>query len=316
MSYSSRIPGNIALQNTGRNRLEEKGWRRFFLTDPRCRLQNDQGVTVGSNSAAPCTINEDTGNTVITFLAAHSGCVAGRHSMDQYVAGMPLRTDEGEILTFGKPFTLKTMIELISISGDHSDTDETLSHLPRYRTHPAVTMGLTAETGNNFANDTSRFIGSGVQIGARNRQSEGIHEDSRWLTEQTEDNSSGGQDRSAGGSSHNCILFVTEFRVGPDMSTSDGNTRILRQCFRGSGSNYAHGDSNTVTDYDGTDKSGFNDANTEVTIYAAISDVREEAFGNGIQNATSDNTPCVVTCRLWYMVEADYHNGWGGSGSA
>lgn len=100
------------------------------------------------------------------------------------------------------------------------------------------------------------------------------------------------------------------------MSTSDGNTRILRQCFRGSGSNYAHGDSNTVTDYDGTDKSGFNNANTEVTIYAAIADVRQEAFGNQIQNATSDNTPCVVTCRLWYMVEADYHNGWGGSGSA
>ena len=73
MSYSSRIPGNIATQRTGRNRYEEKGWRRFFLTDPRCRVQNDQGVTVSSSAAAPCSVDESTGNTVITFLSGHDG---------------------------------------------------------------------------------------------------------------------------------------------------------------------------------------------------------------------------------------------------
>lgn len=300
MARRSTIPGNFSHTSLGRDYHTQKGWRRFYFSDSRCRLQNDQGVTVSSSDAAPCSVDESSGNTVITFLTAHDGA-GSLFTVDGFVGGIPLLTDEGSVLTFGKPFTLKTMIELVSISGDHSDTSG------EDMTQPCITMGLTMETGVDFANDTSRHIGSGVQIGARSSSSETVGEDAKYFTEQTADSGSGGQIRQSAVTSDNCKLYITEFQVGPDMSTSDGNTRILRQAFKASGDDYAT-PTNTMTDLDGTNHSGFNNANTEVTLYAAIADVEQDAF--------SGNTACVVTCRLWYMVEGDFYNGFGGSGSA
>ena len=297
--------GNFSHTNLGRNWHARKGWRRFFFSDSRCRLQNDQGVTVSGNPAAPCSVDESSGNTVFTFLSGHSGAIAGGFSLDGLVAGMPLLTDEGSVLTFDKPFVLKTMIELISISGDSSDTDEGSSNPPQFRTHPQVTMGLTEETGVDFANDSARHISSGVRIGARNRQSETVGEDAKYLIETL---ASGGSGQAATTvSSDNCILYISEFHIGPDMATSTNNTRVFRQCFKASGDNYVIPVA-ALTDVDTNANQGFDNGNLPVTLYAAVQDIRTDAF--------SGNTPCVLTCRLWYMVEADYYNGFGGSGSA
>ncbi len=297
-----RSPGNFSHTSLGRNWHARKGWRRFFFSDSRCRLQDDQGITVSSNAEAPCTVDESSGNTVITFKATHDGNTSG-FTLDGFVGGITLLTDEGSVITCGTPLTLKTMIELISISGDSSDFGS------EHRTQPCISMGLTMETGNDFANDTSRHIGSGVQIGARNSRNppETVGEDAKYYTEQTADNANGGQSRSSAVTSDNCKLYITEFQVGPDMATSDGNTRISRQCFKASGDNYATPTDN-MTHVETTNHSGFNNANTPLTLYAAISDHETDAFTN--------NDPCIVTCRLWYMVEADYYNGFGGSGSA
>ena len=295
MSYSSRIPGNIALQKTGRNRYEEKGWRRFFLTDPRCNVQNDQGVTVSSSAAAPCSVDESTGNTVITFLTGHDG--GTNFTLDGYVAGLPLRTDEGDLLELGMPFVLKTMIELVSISGDHGDSGT--------QTHPQISMGLIQETGDDFAGDTKRHIGSGVRIQARSSVSESVEHDSKYLTETLVGGGSG-QQVSAGDSKTN-KLYITEFVVGPDMATSTDNTRIMRQGFEASGNSYAV-DTNALTEAGTNSNQGFNSGSTIATLYAAIQDIESSSF--------SGATACVLTVRFWYMVEADYHQGWGGSGAA
>ena len=295
MSYSSRIPGNIATQRTGRNRYEEKGWRRFFLTDPRCRVQNDQGVTVSSSAAAPCSVDESTGNTVITFLSGHDG--GSFFTLDGYVAGQALRTDEGEPLDLGMPFVLKTMIELVSISGDHGDSGT--------QTHPQISMGLIQETGDDFANDSARFLGSGVRINARSSIGEDVEEDARYLTEML---SSGGSGQSVSiGDSPDNKLFITEFVIGPDMATTEDNARLMRQGFQASGNSYAV-NTNSLTEKGTNANQGFNSGSTVATLYAAIQDVESSSF--------SGATPCVLTVRFWYMVEADYHQGWGGSGTA
>ena len=305
-----RSPGNFSHTSLGRNWHARKGWRRFHFNDSRCRQQNDQGVTVGSNAAVPCTVDETSGNTVITFLGTHSGGTL--FSMDGLVAGMPLLTDEGSVLTFDKPFVLKTMIELVSISGDHSDTSG------ENMTQPQIVMGLTMETGVDFANLSSRYISSGVRIRARSSQSELVNHSSDFYTEQTQDSSSPstkfGSANPTGTTTQGCSLFISEFQVGPDLSTTTNNTRLFRQAFQTSGNNYATPQLQ-ITDVDTSNHNGFNNANTPVTLFAAVQDIETDTFGSEVGGNEPDNTPCVLTCRLWYMVEADFYNGFGGSGS-
>jgi hypothetical protein len=285
-----RIPGNIAESNTGKDRHVEKGWRQFFFTDPRCTVQNSTG------GACIDSVVETTGNTVITFKTGHSGGTL--FPMDGYVAGLPLRTDEGDIITFGTPFVLKVMIELISISGDYDNGGEA-------KTQGMITMGICMNT--DFDADDNRHYGFGCRLMCEG--SEAIEEDIKWTIDHLESDGSGQDDTSgnAYSGSNNPKLFVGEFMVGPDMATASGNAVLMHQEFKASGDNYAVTNSNISFSSLGANQ-GFNNAATPVTLYAAVQDREQDSF--------SGNTACVITARFWYMVEADYHNLWGGSGSA
>ena len=292
MSNHSRIPGNIASQTTGRNSPVQKGWRQFFFTDPRCVVESEGGDCVA-------TVVETTGNTVITFQTDHSGGTL--FPLDGWVAGMPLQTDEGNILTFGTPFVLKVMVELISISGDYDNADNA------GKSNPMMTMGICMNASDFDASD-NRHYGYGARLGCEG--SEDIDEDVKWCVDHLEADGSGLDETSgnAYSGSSNPKLFVGEFIVGPDMATANGNAILIHQEFKASGANYAVPNSGLNFSTIGANQ-GFNDAATTVTLYGAIQDRVDD---NGI----SGNTACVVTARFWYMVEADVHNLWGGSGSA
>mgnify|MGYP003651564469 CR=1 FL=1 len=288
-----RIPGNIANATVGRDRYVEKGWRQFFLSDSRCVVESEGGDCVAS-------VVETTGNTVITFQTGHSGGTV--FPIEGYVAGMPLTTPEGDTVTFGSPFVLKTMIELVSISGDHSDQGGT------HATQPTISMGICMNA-SDFDADDNRHLGSGLRISSNSASSEAVEEDLRMTTDSLQTDGSG-KITAAGNAysgSNNPKLSISEFEVGPDMATETANAIVTHQQFMASGDNYlvpnqAMGIASTNANQ------GFNDAATTVTLYTAIQDMETDAF--------SGNTACVLTVRFWYMVEADFHNLWGGSGAA
>ena len=293
MSYHSRIPGNIALQTTGYNSPAEKGWRQFFLSDSRCVVESEGGDCVAS-------VVETTGNTVITFQTGHSGGTA--FPIEGYVAGMPLRTDEGNIITFGTPFVLKTMIEVVSMTGDHSDQSG------EDMTQPTISMGICMNA-SDFDADDNRHMGSGYRFMSRSSGSEAAEEDIKWTVDSLQTDGSG-KITSAGNAysgSNNTKLNIAEFHVGPDMATESANAILVHQEFKASGDGFTVSNASIDTDSFNANQ-GFNDAGTTVTLYAAIQDMETDAF--------SGNTACVLTVRFWYMVEADFHNLWGGSGSA
>ncbi len=288
-----RIPGNISGATVGKDRYAEKGWRQFFLSDPRCVVESEGGDCVAS-------VVETTGNTVITFQTGHSGGTA--FPIEGYVAGMPLRTDEGDIITFGTPFVLKTMIEVVSMTGDHSDQSG------EHMTQPTISMGICMNA-SDFDADDNRHMGSGYRFMSRSSASEAAEEDIKWTVNSLQTDGSG-KFTSAGNAysgSNNTKLHIAEFHVGPDMATAANNAILMHNEFQASGNNFLI--PNAAIDCDGFNANqGFNDAATTVTLYAAIQDMETDSF--------SGNTACVLTVRFWYMVEADCHGLWGGSGSA
>jgi hypothetical protein len=235
---------------------------------------------------------------VITFQTGHSGGTA--FAIEGYVAAMPLTTPEGNPITFGSPFTLKTMIELVSIAGDYSDSSG------EHMTQPTISMGICMNA-SDFDADDNRHLGSGLRIMANG--SESVEEDLKMTTDSLQTDGSG-KITAAGNAyvgSNNSKISISEFEVGPDMATQTANALVTHQQFMPSGSNFVV--PNQVLSIASTNSNqGFNDAATAVTLYAAIQDMETDAF-NG-------NTACVLTVRFWYMVEADFHNLWGGSGSA
>ena len=137
---------------------------------------------------------------------------------------------------------------------------------------------------------------------------EAIEEDVKWTVDHLETDGGGLDDTSgnAFNGSANSKLFVGQFMVGPDMATQNGNAILIHQEFKASGDNYAVPNAGLAFSHLNASQ-GFNDAATTVTLYAAVQDRHTDAI--------SGNTACVVTARFWYMVEADIHNLWGGSGS-
>ena len=290
MSNHSRIPGNIALQTTGRNSPVEKGWRQFFFTDPRCVVESEGGDCVAS-------VVETTGNTVITFQTDHSGGTL--FPLDGYVAGKPLLTPEGNTITFGSPFVLKVMVELISITGDYDNAANS------GKTNAIMTMGICMNASDFDASDNKHF-GYGAKLMCEGTES--IEEDVKWTVDHLETDG-GGLDESSGNAFNgvnNAKLFVGQFMVGPDMAPQNGNAILTHQEYKALGDNYAIPSSGMSVTHLNANQ-GFDDAPTTVTLYAAVQDKEVGSI--------SGNTACVVTARFWYMVEGDFHNLWGGSGS-
>jgi hypothetical protein len=213
---------------------------------------------------------------------------------------MPLQTDEGNIVTFGTPFVLKVMVELISISGDYDNASNA------GKSNPMMTMGICMNASDFDASD-NRHYGYGARLMCEN--TEAIEEDVKWTVDHLETDG-GGLDETSGNAfsgSNNSKLFVGEFHVGPDMATAASNAILMHNEFKASGDDYSIPNASLAFSSLNANQ-GFNDAATTVTLYAAIQD-RETG-------SISGNSACVVTARFWYMVEADIHNLWGGSGTA
>lgn len=290
-----RIPGNIANATVGRDRYAEKGWRQFFFSDPRCVVESEGGDLVAS-------VVETSGNTVITFLTDKGQDVGSAFPIEGYVAGMPLTTPEGDIITFGTPFVLKTMIELVSISGDCSDQSG------ENMTQPTISMGICMNA-SDFDADDNRHLATGLRICSQSSANEAVEEDIRMTSDSLQTGGSG-KITAAGNAysgSNNAKISISEFEVGPDMATQTANALVTHQQFMASGNNFLVPNQGLSIASTGPNQ-GFNDAATTVTLYAAIQDMEYDAF--------SGNTACVLTVRFWYMVEADFHNLWGGSGVA
>jgi len=282
----------------GNKKFAHPGWRRFRFTDA--------GVVTEEPTDVIDTIVETTGNTVITFLNQHT--LNSEHPVDGYVGAIPLKSPEGVPLSFGDPFSLKVMIELISISGSYTGVSNNSSSKPQ------ICMGIGMNA-SDFDNDSNRHFVYGWRNNAGG--SETIDEDGRWMYSMLATGGSG-QGTANGGSGDDSVLFIGQFFVGPDMTNGSGgaeasNAHLVRQEFADSNHStpYQPGEAasptsgSNVTAVGMNANQGFNDVAAQVYLYACISDKN--------LLSSDDGNPCVVTCRLWYMVEADFTLGWGTS---
>lgn len=294
MAGLPRVPGEFSRSSMGNKKFAYPGWRRFRFTDAGVDVEDGANACVDS-------IVETTGNTVITFLNTHSH--NSEHPIDGRVGITKLKTPEGVPLRFGDPFCLKVMIELISISGSYTGATDTSSSKPQV----CLGIGMNATDADN---DSNRHFVYGWRSNAESASSETIDEDSRWIFSSLATGGSG-QDTTNAGSGDNCVLYIGEFVVGPDMTDGSGgaeahNAHLIRGEFADSNhaTKFDPGDSNITSSGLGANQ-GFNDGAAQVYLYACVSD----------KNVLSadDGNPCVVTCRLWYMVEADFTLGWGTS---
>ena len=295
MGTRQRVPGEFSRTNMGRALHSHTGWQRFRFTDAGVVTEEPTDVLDG----APV---ETTGNTVVTFKTSHS--LNSEHPIDGYVGAIPLKTPEGTPLKFGDPFSLKVMIELISISGTYTGSTSTTASKPQ------VCMGIGMNA-SDFDSDSNRHFVYGWRNNAGG--SEDIDEDGRWIYSSLASGGSG-QVTTNNGAGDDSVLFIGQFFVGPDMTDGSGgaeahNAHLVRQEFADSNHTtpYSPGEAATggsnMTAASLNQNQGFNDGAAPVYLYACISDK------NHLSGTAS--SACVVTCRLWYMVEADILGGWG-----
>ena len=290
MGTRQRVPGEFRRTNTGRALHSHTGWQRFRFTDDGVVTEEPTDVLDG----APV---ETTGNTVVTFKTSHS--LNSEHPIAGDVGAIPLKTPEGMPLKFGDPFSLKVMIELISISGTYTGSTSTTASKPQ------VCMGIGTNA-SDFDNDSNRHFVYGWRNNAGG--SETIDEDGRWIYSSLATGGSG-QVTTNNASGDDSVLFIGQFFVGPDMTDGSGgaeahNAHLIRQEFADSNhsTKFEPGNSN-MTSAGLNSAQGFNDAAAQVYLYACVSDK------NHLSGTAS--SACVVTFRLWYMVEADILGGWG-----
>ena len=242
---------------------------------------------------------ETTGNTVATFNNNHSA--GGDHVIDGYVGGMPLLTPEGVPITFGTPFVLKTMIELITIGGTYTDGNDTNMNWPQ------IAMGL-GENATDFDADDNMHFMVGARLRARSSVGGGetIDEDAYVTYGRLATGGSGQITSQHTTAMDDMKLYVTDFMVGADLD-ANGNVVRVTQTYSASGDDYANSPIamtfNSLTANQGTASAG-----DQVYLYAGFQDKSTSLNGS--------NAGSIVTVRFWYMVEADIARGWGGSGIA
>jgi len=303
MSRRTRALGPIAHRTTGRARYYRDGWQQFYAT----------GATVVQEdpNTYKDTVVETTGNTVFTFADSISATGATKvHPAQGWVAAMPLTGPDGTAITLGKPFALRTMIEMISISGDYSRTDND------DKNWPVISMGIgtnaTDYTGTAVVADANRHVFAGYRIRATGSQD--IETNAYMIYSYLSGTGSG--HTTATGSTTNQTgypLMVTDYMIGPDMSDGSGGAEsingLINICtFADSNAGTPYEKGPTISQKGLSADRGFN-ADSQVFLYVSIAD--QDAGAND-----GSNTAVTLTCRFWYMLTHDMSNGWGGTGSA
>jgi hypothetical protein len=297
------MPGAFTNRTTGGSLAYKQGWRRFMATGANVTTE-DPNSYLGS-------VVETSGNTVLTFAQSIQATGAAKKNPIQgWVAILPLTGPTGRPITFGKPFMLKTMIELISISGSYSKSNGD------NKNNPQIAMGVG-------------MYGSGVDTTANRHLFQGF----RCQTYAAKDITFRGKlmygALNTGGNGYfNAIigarqtdydLIIADWYMGPDLTGSNqGDAETSNFSVNYGSASDSSGRGGNVTDWAGGPNNllmyslnrnqGFN-ADTQVYLYLSLTDFDS-------QDNDGSNTPATLTCRFWYMVGDDMSAGWGGTGVA
>ena len=293
MSRTDRRLGNFSHNSVGKaHRVVDPGWRQFMMTDSECTIEDPLGLCVDGTGS----IVETSGATVVTYDVNHSG--GSDHPIDSCVAFKPLRDPNGVVCTFGKPFTLRVVLELISISGGYGASVDT--------NYPHISVGLTQNT-SNVDTAGNKFFGVGYQL--RCVGSEDIAVDG-WglLTYRNASNNNRVTDHANSPDTTDHPILSAMFYVGPDLDSADNSyvSWMYMSETGDSGDPYDALYSNPQTKTQNVNQFGVTEGN-KVMMYVAI--------GDKSQSTDVNSTPAVVTFKVHYLVAAA-PEGWGGTGAA
>jgi hypothetical protein len=305
MSHTSRVPGDFAHYSVGTARRVNLGWQQFMMTDDQCVIEDPLNQVVGDDglrAASPSgdgSIVETTGATVVTFADGHDG--GSTVAIDGCVAFKPLRDAFGEEVNYGTPFTLRMVLELVSISGGYSGTASN-------KNQPMIVCGI-AQQFSDFDAGGASFMAIGYRLNCTGSEDIAVDADAIVVSRVASGAGQRTEDHTTGHDNHPIISM--KFTCGPDLD-ADGNCHgsfVALQPVGGSDPFDAHR-SGAPWDGDAFDNLSLNanqgtfTAPNSVKIFVAVTD---KTASDGSE------TPAVVTFKVHYLVSAA--PAWGGSGA-
>lgn len=303
MPRRQKMPGAFTKRTTGGSRFYEQGWRRFMATGT--------NITTEDPNSYLGTVVETSGNTVLTFADGITATGSAKKDPSQgWVAILPLMGPSGIPVTFGKPFMLKTMIELIDITGDYSRTNG------QNRNRPQIAMGIGMDGSDVNSTDNHHIFG-GFRL--QTYRAKDITFGAKMMYAALNTAGTGHFNTGIGASQTNYDLFMADYFMGPDLVGASGDDAEHANFAMNYGTwSDSSGRGGNVDDWEGgangmqfyalNKNQGFN-ADTQVYVYLSLTD-----FDSSANNGS--RTPATLTCRFWYMVGGDMKNGWGGTGVA
>ena len=287
MSRNSRVPGDFAHSSVGKARLVNRGWQQFMMTHPECVIEDPLNQCTGGDG----TIVETSGATVFTFADGHDG--GSTVAIDGCVAFKPLRDAFGEEVNYGvTPFTLRMVLELISISGDYGNGAND--------NEPMIVCGI-AQQFADFDHAGASFMAVGYRLNCTG--SEDIMKDSDAIVVSRTTSGSGQRTEDHTTAHDNHPIMSMTFTCGPDLD-ADANcygSFVALQPVGGSDPFDAHaanpwsGASGGFSNLRLNANQGTFTAPNSVKIFVAVTD---KSASNG------DSTPAVVTFKVHYLVSA------------
>jgi hypothetical protein len=291
----------------GKARRVNLGWQQFMMTHHECVIEDPLNQVVGNDGlkadppSGDGSIVETSGATVVTFADGHDG--GSTVAIDGCVAFKPLRDAFGEEVNYGEsPFTLRMVIELISISGGYSAAAANSNH-------PMIVCGI-AQQFSDFDAAGASFMAIGYRLNCDAGEDIAVDADAIVVSRAT---SGSGQRTTDHTTSHvNHPIMSMKFTCGPDLD-ADGNcygSFVALQPVGGSDPFDAHAANPWYASNAGFDNLGLNanqgtfTSGNSVKIFVAVTDT-DANDGSG--------TPGVVTFKVHYLVSAA--PAWGGSGA-
>lgn len=276
--------GDFTREYIGKSRKVVSGWRDFDLFHP-------DAVVSNPNSQVSSLTVSATQQIQVTLTDA----LTGQDKLKDFdVYAIPLTDKHGVGITFADSFQLKTQIEFISISGDFKGTNE---HSPVF--------GMGIGQHSDADNATNHYIGASYLIDAVSGSDPNFK---AWYFHTSGDDAHN-ETGPSGTRGLNGKQMITNYFVGPCVGATarDTDTVFLsNSLYKNATDSY---DITTATPVLATQEltgaAGVFDVDTQVYLYAY--------FGSKI-TADGSNDPSVVTCKMRYLVNANY--GKAGSGAA
>lgn len=288
MPYRSSRPGDFSQTTTGKNYPHYHGWRRFNTNDSNIVHEDPNNQVDGATETTGTSVVD--GHTTFT-LTDSTSAVTPPADMGIWCQSTPLTDMYGVPVNFSSAFTLMTMVEFISVTGDVQTSGST-KHTPSFGLGIATLApgGTGSETINTSDN---KCFGSGLNVITDTPTFRAI------------------RFSGAGGSVVHTVagqkpLLVTDYHIGPGLGTykEEDTNWIHATNFDTSGNSYAKFKPSSTTDgtlrqYQATDAASID---TDGPIYLF-------AFAGSYTASNGSFDPAVVKCRLWYMVNSD-PSGW------